>query len=223
MTNNIWEIFDFSSMEASLNVQGKTRYKTRFGALMSILALISVSVLSVYFFVIYLEKNEVNVLYTIESKESISYLDLNKKPFIFKLSYIDGSLMDPRIATFTVTYRFYSNASTTGSILKVEPCAWGQNLDENYKDLLKNEKIETFSCLTQDRPLNLTYDPFKNIKFFFGINVHTCNNSTANKNHCMSPAIISDVLSKANLYFGYYFPSLSIDHYNSTHPIQESV
>ena len=58
MVNKFWEIFDFSSKEAKLHIQGKPRYKTKFGAFMSIMSLISTCILSLYFFVVYFQKND---------------------------------------------------------------------------------------------------------------------------------------------------------------------
>ncbi len=81
MTNKLWKIRDFSSLEAKLYIQGKSRYKIKFGVLMSIISLISVSILFIYFFIIYSQKREMNVLFAAENKEFVAYMGLNNKPF----------------------------------------------------------------------------------------------------------------------------------------------
>jgi hypothetical protein len=69
---------------------------------MSILSFISVLVLSIYFFVFYIEKNEVNVLFVTEEKQFTSFMDLNCKPFFFKLMSGDGKETDPTIADVSI-------------------------------------------------------------------------------------------------------------------------
>ena len=167
MSKKLWEILDITSVEAKLYIQGKTRFKTKFGAFMSLLALLAVCVLSIYFFIVYLSKSEVNVLFVTENKEVISYMDLNKKPFFFKFGLINGTSIDPTIGATTLGQFYFKNGAISYSLLYTEPCAWNVHFDEaKYKSKLKNVDIETYQCIKQDRPLNLTNDPFENSKIY---------------------------------------------------------
>jgi hypothetical protein len=96
-TNTTWEYFDFMSVEAKLFIKGKDRMKTKFGLLMSILSFISITVISGFFVKYYFEKVDVNVLFIKEVTNEPLYMDLNFKPFFFKLFDIDDNDVDQRL------------------------------------------------------------------------------------------------------------------------------
>ena len=162
MQKKYWEILDFSSVTAQIHIQGKDRFKTKFGASMSLISLMIVGILTGYFFISYLENREINVLGVTETKEFVASMDLNYKPFFFKLKYINGSMIDPSIAQVTIKYFLYDNGVYTSTDLQIENCGWDRHISrDRYENKLKNVDFESFMCLKQDRALNLTFDPFK--------------------------------------------------------------
>jgi hypothetical protein len=223
-STSIWEQLDFMSVEAKLYIKGKDRYKTKFGFLMSILSFISICVLSCFFLKFYIEKVDVNVLFLKESKKEALYMDLNFKPFFFRLIDIDGKDVDPRLVSFTIRYFFFTQEGYSWKTLETEACKFEKHLpDAKYKEMFKNVQFESHTCIENDKyNLNITDDPINNIMYYFNLYVSECNNSTLNNNSCYPREIIKDYVSTSNIYFSYYFPDFKVDHYNTTSPLKET-
>ena len=142
-TNSLWEYFDFMSVEAKLFIKGKDRFKTKFGLLMSILSFISITVISGFFVKYYIEKADVNVLFIKEVTNEQFYMDLNFKPFFFKLSDIDDNLLDQRLVSLTIRNFIWKDEKISWQTLELERCNWDKHLpDPKYKKMLENVKFE---------------------------------------------------------------------------------
>jgi hypothetical protein len=220
-----WEYLDFLSVEAKLYIKGKDRYKTKFGFLMSILSFISICVLSGFFMKFYIEKVDVSVIFIKESIKEVLFMDLNYKPFFFKLEDINGQDLDPRLLSLTIRYFSYNTKEGyTWLDLETEACKFEKHLpDTKYKKMIENVEFESHLCIRNDKyNLNITDDPINNVLYYFNLYVNECNNSTLNNNTCYPREVIKDYLSNSNVYFRYYFPDFIIDHNNSTSPLQES-
>jgi hypothetical protein len=220
-----WEYLDFTSVEAKLYHKAKQRYVTSFGIIISILSFLSLGALSILFVTYYFQKTDINVLYYNENKEFISYMDLNKKPFFYRLRNLDGSNFDGSIATVVPQYWFSENGVFSSVTLETEKCMYGIHFSkEKYSSLLKNIELSKFNCFNSSKyNLNLTSDPFETKLTYFNLYLVPCVNSTINNHSCQSSEKISALLLSSNFYFEYYFPSFSIDHNNITNPIQESL
>jgi hypothetical protein len=223
-STSVWEYLDFMSVEAKLYIKGKDRFKTKFGSVMSSLSFISIFVLSCFFFKFYLEKVDVNVVFLKDSTKEALYMDLNYKPFFFRLKDIDNKDVDPRLVSITIKYFYFTNNLDSWETLETEPCKYEKHLpDPKYKKMLEKVEFESHICIKNDKyNLNITDDPVNNNLFYFNLYVNDCNNSTLNNNTCYPREVIKDYTKTSNIYFSYYFPNFIIDHYNSTSPLLES-
>ena len=116
-----WKKFDFLSIEPKLYIRGKERFQTKFGTIISILTIISIIILTVYFFLDFLDKKTVNVLHSIDTLAYSAVIDLNQKPFFFRIKDISGEIFDRRIA-FVTALKF---SRMRGNLLMLN---WRQNL-----------------------------------------------------------------------------------------------
>lgn len=219
-----WELFYFMSVEAKLYINGKDRYKTKFGFLMSILSFVSVFIFSVFFLKAYFDNIDVNVLYVEDKTDEKLYMDLNYKPFFFKLADVDGTNVDPRYLTFSVKYFTWSKEKYSRIALETEQCKFEKHLpDPKYKKMFENIDYESHICLKNDKySLNITEDPANDEEIYFNLYISECTNSTLNNDTCHSKENIKEYLTTANIYFRYYFPDFKIDHYNKKSPLQET-
>ena len=223
----IWkylQYIDFMSIDSKLYLKGKERYNSKFGILMSILALVSIMVLGVFFFFYFFDNKLINVLYYVDTKDYSGVQKLNGKPFFFRLFDISGQNFDPRIAMVTPLYFKRQKGVATTQLLKTEICSFEKNINnsDQYQTLLKSVNLSMWTCFNQDLPLNLTQISSENIQYYFVLYVSPCSNSS-NFNNCYSPDIITNKLNNSNFYIEYYFPSYSIDHSNVNNPIEETV
>jgi hypothetical protein len=224
-TNTLWENFDFMSVEAKLFIKGKDRFKTKFGLLMSIISFISICVISGFFVKYYFEKVDVNVVFIKEVTNEPLYMDLNFKPFFFRLYDIDQKDVDQRLVSYTIMYFVYKDEKLSRQYLELERCNFEKHLpDPKYKKMLENINFETYQCIRNDKyNLNFTKDSVSNSNSYYNIYVSECNNSTLNNNSCYPREKIKDYLSTANIYFRYYYADVVVDHFNTASPLQESL
>ena len=221
---SICEDLDFLSVEAKLYLKGKQGYKTMFGLLMSLLSVISILVLGIYFIVCFMQSKDINVLYQVNTQDYSATTELNGKPFLFRLLDISGQLVDPRIAIVTPLYfTTIQILNQITQVLETETCSYDKHLGgDKYKVMLSSVNITMWTCFKQNIPLNLTNDSKQNLQIYTNLYVFPCKNSSNNNNSCYSPEIIKNKLSISNFYFEYYFPSFSIDHSNNSYPIVET-
>jgi hypothetical protein len=123
-------------------------------------------------------------------------MDLNIKPFFYRLRNLDGSNYDDSIATVVPQYWFSSSGAFNSFTLETENCTEGINFSQEvYKSMLKNVEISKFKCFKSNKyNLNLTYDPFDNKANYFNLYIIPCTNSTTNSNNCKSAEEISAAL-----------------------------
>jgi hypothetical protein len=217
-----WEHLDFTSVEAKLYLNGKDRYVNKFGALMSVLAGIAISVLSIYFMIIFIDKSEISVLYFEQTKYFSLYANMTDKPFFWRVADFDKKTTDPRLITLWPIYLNYiNNTLASSTILETQPCSqqrWTKF--PQYQDIPFSYDLKEFECIKENKyNLNVTMDTLTWDYNYFNIYLAPCKNSTANNNFCLPQKQIDDYLDKANLKLEWSFPSYSIDHLNKTLPI----
>jgi hypothetical protein len=225
MRPSLFEHFDFMSVEAKLYIKGKDRYTTKLGSLMTILSFIGVIVISAFFIKYWFEKVDMNVLFMKENSDEEFVMDLNFKPFYFKLADANMETIDPRYATLTL---YDINVNDKKILLEktdLERCTYQKHVpDHKYTNYLENTDFESYFCINNtNKNLNITMYKKMNINRYFNLYVHECNNSTLNNNSCYPREKIKDYLSKASIYIRYYIPDVLVDHYNSEEPLQEKV
>ena len=218
-----WKKFDFLSIEPKLYIRGKERFQTKFGTIISILTIISIIILTVYFFLDFLDKKTVNVLHSIDTLAYSAVIDLNQKPFFFRIKDISGKIFDRRIAFVTALKFSRIKGKSTYVELETEPCSYENHLerDKNRK-YLQTINFTTFTCFNASPLLNLTNDSEQNSQFFINLYISPCKNSPQFTS-CYPNQIIRDKLNNSNFYFEYYFPSYSIDHTNYSNPLEETI
>jgi hypothetical protein len=211
---SLLEHFDFMSVEAKLCIKGKDRYVTKLGSLMTILSFISVIVVSSFFIKYWFEKVDINVLFMKENSDEEFYMDLNLKPFFFRLVDVNSKPVDTRLMSFTLLNVYVSDNKVLAKNTEIESCSSEKHFpDPKYKKILENVDYENYFCINNDKlNLNITLNQKMKTNSYLNLYVHECNNSTLNNNSCYPREKIKEYLSNANFYIRYYFPDVQIDH-----------
>lgn len=222
MNKKWWEYLDYASIEPKMYVYGRDRFITKIGAFLSILAAVSMLVLSGYFFINFLERTDLNVIYYSNTKSFTPYVNLNGKPFFWRFEDVNNNEIDPRIGRVVSTYWVESNGTQTIYELETEPCTFEKHLTNPiYKEYFKFN-ISMYQCIKPNTyNLSLSADDSTNSVTYFNIYISECENSTQNGNYCLPVSEIETQLANLDMYFEFYFPTYIIDHYNRTNPIKE--
>ena len=148
--------FDFLSTEAkfTFNKQGDTRIRTVIGGILTIFSVLASFGLSLYFFVLFIFKDNQSVISSNKISPSIELSNSHEMPLLFRLSdvnnlpYIDSD----RLYKVGLNYWYVDRNSTSNGIkqtyekVDVEHCDINKHFG-NYKDLFKNyTDISTFYC-----------------------------------------------------------------------------
>ena len=148
--------FDFLSTEAkfTFNKQGDTRIRTVIGGILTIFSVLASFGLSLYFFVLFIFKDNQSVISSNKISPSIELSNSHEMPILFRLSdvnnlpYIDSD----RLYKVGLNYWYVDRNSTSNGTkqtyekVDVEHCDINKHFG-NYKDLFKNyTDISTFYC-----------------------------------------------------------------------------
>ena len=151
--------FDYLSHKARLTFsnKGDTRLKTFYGGFLSILSILIITTLGIYFLLNFLHKSN---KYSISSSESSPYLNLtnsNKIPFLFRLSNGDSVPYNNTDKLYNIIFRFWNggtnstektidNTKQQNENLQIEKCDLSKHFGD-YKNLFQNiSDLNTFYC-----------------------------------------------------------------------------
>ena len=204
--------FDYLSHKARLTFsnKGETRLKTFYGGLLSILSILIITILGIYFLLNFLHKSN---KYSISSSESSPYLNLtnsNQIPFLFRLSNGDSVPYNNTDKLYNIIFRFWNggtnstektidNTKQQNENLQIEKCDLSKHFGD-YKNLFQNiSDLNTFYC-----PIIRNYNqtlygiygnvlPFSYYYFYFQL----CDYE--NDENCFSLSEIENLLSDSYL------------------------
>ena len=225
-----WEFLDQFSIKPTIFVNGKLRYTTAIGLILSILTSISVMVMAGFFINSFVEKRDVSVISYTEYKQDAIYMDLNLKPFMFKFYEYDSvefkeKEIDPSIASVDVIYLHLFPEDAKITSLEYEQCEFDRHLPNPiYKNELLKDRIDNFQCIKPGKyNVSLSKTPFIEERSYINIYVAECKNSTENNNSCKPREEIQSFLRKTNMYFEWIMPTANIDHSDVKNPVKENI
>jgi hypothetical protein len=214
------EILDQSSIKPKILIKGNERYSSTIGKIMTILSYTAILTLSGYFFVTFLQKSDLNIVYFKETVNFNPVVNLTDKFILFNIHDVYKNEIDPRVATVIATYWATVNGTRTIYSLETEPCSWDVHLrDPIYKEWFITN-ITRYRCFKPDnKNLTINSEASKGILNYYNFYVAKCVNTTENGNFCYTPDTINTKLRGLNFYFNYYFPNYIYDHYNVSTPV----
>jgi hypothetical protein len=211
---------DQTSVKPKLLIFGNSRYNSKIGYFMSGLSMITILVFIVYFFVAFFERRDLNVIYYRNQNYFLPNINLNNTFIMYYMHDGGNNPIDPRVAQVTPVYNKWDNKVLKNEIMQSEPCSWEKHFkDPIYQEMFKFN-ISMYSCIdVQKYNISLTNDLNTGLKRQFSLNMIKCQNTTSNGNSCYAPDLINGKLKALNLWFDYYLPSYTIDHYNLDQPM----
>jgi hypothetical protein len=213
---NFLYAFDNSSFEPRVLINGKERYVTKVGGLMTIMGYIVCLVLAGYFVVQFFERKDLNVVYSRESDHIKTENTLFSEFFIYKFSdYNSGEKIDPRVASLKATQWVWDNDNLTDIVdLETMQCK-GEMLKEEYKELFKTYNLvyEEFTCFD-----NTKHNTTIIVDFAIGknryINIYLarCIDKTDDGQPCYPEDEVNKRLADMNVYFDAYYLTQTYNH-----------
>lgn len=219
MSNTCIKSLDIFSPKVSLFFEGKKKYFSLIGLVMSFVCFAEIFGFGLYFSIQYVRGEQKNVIYTKDLTNNIIEGNLMKKVFFYKITDLQGNDIDPRILITVPTYFDINSTKTDVKYLTESPCS------NNYTyDSLIDFDISKFTCVSRPGYDNLTLASNK-LPYgleYINIYVSKCQNSTRNNNHCFSPETINEMIEKNQFYFQIYSEVYSVDH-ELKYPIYSSI
>jgi hypothetical protein len=214
---------DILSIKPSLYIKSQTRYKSHYGAFLTVLCSLAILTLALFFMINFINKTDLNVIWYKESANFSPFIDLNQKILMFRFRDINLNKIDPRIASIQATYwSFHSTGNYTTYYLDLEPCSTDKHFPD-YPELI-NFNASTFQCIKQSENNNFTLwsNPASKTRAFFNIYLVSCKNTT-DRDTCYSQDIIDSKLKSTNMFFDYYMSMHAIDHYDPEAPLKDAI
>jgi hypothetical protein len=214
---------DILSIKPSLHIKSQTRFKTNYGAFLTLLSSLAILTLALFFIINFIEKRDLNIIWHKESINFSPFIDLNQKILMFRFYDINFDKIDPRVASIQATYWTYSdNTNKTINYLDLEQCSPDKHFPA-YSNLI-NFDASTFQCIKshEDNNFTLWTNPASGGMAFFNIYLVSCKNTT-DQSTCYSQDVIDSKLKSTNMFFDYYISMHAIDHYDSENPIKDTI
>jgi len=89
-----------------------------------------------------------------------------------------------------------------------------------YQDIL-TFNVSVFHCITPGQLVYFSQDTATLEKQLLNLYIQTCQNSSANNNSCYSMPYITNYLENGNIHVEWYLPTATVNHYNTTNPLQD--
>jgi hypothetical protein len=219
------KFFDYYGKEFNLYVHGQDKYHTVLGSIVGFISIVSILILSTYFFIDMLRKSDMSVIY--KQDETISpTINLTNLPILFTMSDIKGEKIPQEgMYSFEVQYLKYENlkdekgeSSINLNITNI-PFKICQKKDfAGYEEQFKKVNPEDFFCL-DTKNYNLTLfgrygdviNGFSLLQIFF----QKCKNTTLEKK-CKEENYLNTVINNSRMVLGHI--SYQINHYNYATP-----
>jgi hypothetical protein len=218
---------DFLGNEPQLYIFNQTRYKTHTGGVLSILSMITILSLSLYFIVIVFSRQQLNLISS-RSTDFEKSLDFTKVPFLFLPATTAGVVYSTNVIYPIVQIWNYYKENKGAANITTIPYKQCESSDiEGYEDLFNGFKdLNKYLCLNKTN-LNLS---------LFGVNgdivngyskmqvyVAKCVNGSSlnpnpDKNTCSSSSQIDSILSGTPVHFYMVYPDTNIDFANTGEP-----
>jgi hypothetical protein len=218
---------DFMGSEPQTYIFNKTRFKTHTGGILSILSLVTISALSLYFTIIVFTRQQLNLL----SSRTTTFeknLDITKVPILFLPSTTAGVVYNTTI-TYPIfqLWNYYKENSGGVNITTIPYKQCDSNDITDYEDLFKGlTDLNKYLCLNRSG-LSLTLfgsngDIVNGYSKLQAYIVKCTNGSIYNpnpdKNSCSSSSQIESVLGGTPVHFYMVYPDVNINFQNTGEP-----
>jgi hypothetical protein len=199
---------DFISQVPTFTYRGQERFTSVIGGIQSMLGLIFIFGVSLYFLIQVMGRENISVIYNREISTDIPILNLTGTPFLIGVYGQDGKPISPE-RTYSITsvrYRIDIINSPNGTVsssvsvlpVKLIPCEESLFFEKYKASLIAgHQEYTNKSCFDQNEDLKI-YGSFTGTtkKHFIVIYLSRCVNSTLNNNSCFSNLMIDTILSR---------------------------
>lgn len=206
---------DFVSPEVKLRTYGLSRFKTVLGGVMSIITILIVILLTMYFFQIFFSQ----MIIILTPHTIVSYIEeVTFTNFPVHLSFVDksGAYIRDADQIFSIEAEYVSLNKTMSRIqFGVEKCSNDKLLTNDNFDVVSKQN---YYCLSNTEEIKLYGYMGTNSYSELYFHISTCN--SANKT-CKNNSEISSILK--NSYISVKCLDYETDHFNRSYPGQERV
>jgi hypothetical protein len=217
-------LFDNSSFEPRVLINGKERYVTRVGGAMTILGVITCIALAGYFIVDFFERNNINVIYSKESNNVLPVNNLIDKFFVFHITDVSsetGSIDERVVKIVPVLIEFKGGQRVGSDILDTKPCT-NTTFQQNYTEIF-NQTIADFSsfnCIDSSKyNLTLFNDINNGAGRYLNIYIARCIGTTLDGRPCLPEDEVNETLNQMRIYYEAYYLTHTYDHGNLDSPL----
>ena len=215
--------FNIYSKRIGFFFDGKEKIGSYFGLTLTIIYILSLLILFIYFLNHIIQREEINIYDTKIYSQDIPLIEVNPNLIYFAFGiennssnrFVDETIYFPKIL-------FFDRVKINGEFQNSERRELGyeickiENFGENYKALFSKDELNNSYCL---KNYNLTlaggykYDRMS----YFRIKLYPCLNSTKNNNHCKPQEIIDQYLKGG--YFSIITKDIGLNPTNYSFPI----
>ena len=135
---------DILGLEPKLRIFDNNIYKSSFSSILSIIVIFLAATFTVYSLIVYFNYVNPSIVYSKDNEKSTNRtIQIREALFLFGLfENTQFSVIDKNNAFIEANYTVrYNNGTSNVTKLILENCEYGKNIDEKFKDSLKNYNI----------------------------------------------------------------------------------
>jgi hypothetical protein len=225
----VLKAIDFLGQEPQTYVFKMSRYKTYTGGIFSLITLTVIIAFSMYFSIEVFSRTQFNLI-TGQSSDFNKQIDLNDVPFLFLLASNTGVTYNTNaIYPIIQIWNYYPENHGVANITSIPSKQCEASDVESYKELFKSsQNLSSYLCLDKTG-VNVTIWGFNgdtNAGYSrLSIWPAKCTNGSdsnpnADKNNCLSSAIIDEILTNNPPHLYMIYPDNLIDFDSATQPMK---
>lgn len=227
MLYDFFSIFDVYGICFYLRYHNHVYYKTTLGAIFGLLSILSIIILSIFFFQDLFLRTNFSVI--TNDLEDLPLIDLSSSPFLFKFgdasSHEKNNQYDDSVFNFSIQiHSYYNNNSsvTQRSVqeIQMETCDRAKHF-KDFGYLFNKINVSSYKCIVPHQNITLfnRFGDTKNGFQIMNLYINKCDESI--HSDCLSETVINTKI--ANSYLSFLYGTYNIDHYNYSNPIHQTI
>lgn len=199
---------DILSPKTSFFYEGKKRYYSCIGIVMSLFWIVISLSFGIYLFVCFIEGSEMSVSYFKDYRNFQAEVNFSEKLFFYSVKSIGDT--NPTSKYFEIHPVYWSNNKP--ETLVETSCKKKNYLDRNNSNL----NLDEYKCLERSNGQNIQLNSISlGEGNYISISINKCKNTTLNKNHCFSNDVIEKKIKEEIFFFSFFGEDIFIQNEKS--------
>ena len=221
--DSIISFIDIYAQKPNLYYNGHSKYNSAFSITFSIISLLIMVSICMYFFISYINGDNMNIIQTRLGKFDPK-IDLKTILFHHRIIFRNLTNVPSNIIESVIYFKTLNGTSSSKEKINLTQCSFEEIYqDPKYKQMLSCN-LSLYKCISKKNNKNLILSQYQSPFYISYIDLiaRKCINSTENNFNCLPKEKIEEILSTTDIFLELYVENSGFDHENNSNPLIEN-